>query len=224
MFAMSSQIDRTLVLIEAGAFLLDMSQEPEVPEELRRQAQKIAERFPSLKEVLRASSSEFGYLQLGPVGALDELKAPNFSGYLTEEKQNAWSELKQKLALSVEEKARLSQDFLTSVEMQRALRIDEAALHQRVELKWFLGVPGTDGLLGYPRFQLPNGRPIDAVAEIFSLFERHADGWDDPWLIVAWFHRSNERLKNRTPAEMLAIDAEEAIDAAAADLLLTRLE
>lgn len=221
---MSSLIDRTLVLIEAGALLSNVSQEPELPEELRRQAQRIAERFPTLEELLRASSPEIGCLRLGSVGGLDELEPPNPSDYLTEAKQTGWPELKRKLALSTDDKEVLSQDFLTSVDMQRALRIDEAALRQRVELKWFLAVPSRSGEPTYPRFQLLNNKPIDAVAEIFSLFERHADGWDDPWLIVAWFYRSNGLLDHRTPAEMLSVNAEAAIDAAAADLLVARLE
>lgn len=221
---MPTPSEHTCALIEAGSFLLYVSQEPEFPEDVRRQAQRIVNRLPSLERILEASGSASGSLKLARVTMINDRSSEMTSQYLTDQKQVAWEGLKKSLHLSTDEKTQLSGDFLTRFEMQQVTGKDEEKLKQTTDLKWFLAVPSTNGSLLYPRFQLQGSAPIDSVAEVFSLFERHADGWDDPWLIVAWFYRINPRLDGRTPIAALKDDLEAVVDAAAADLAVERLE
>lgn len=216
--------ENTRVLLEAGSFLLGISQEPELPEGIRRTAQAISNRFPTAEEIFEDPSC---YLNSGQLSASAILAASGFEpdpGLLTERKKTSWLHLKKSLHLTDREKENLSKHFLSSRQMQEIIGINEDNLRHKTELRWFLSVPNKSNCEEYPDFQLLNSRPVDAVAEIFSLFDRYADGWDDPWIIVSWFYRPNTLLLGKTPADVLASDAEAVANAAAEDLSLERLE
>lgn len=216
--------ENTLALIKAGAFLLEVSQEPEFPIEYRRRAQGIVDQFPSVEQIRRASK-EAGALPLEGVNqlALDAYQAEPLT-LLTDAAKSSWQDLRKALQLSGDEKTKLGEDFLSHREMQALVGLDEGTLSHRSGLRWFLAVPALGEELMFPRFQIFNGKPIDAACEVFSLFDRYANGWDDPWLIVAWFYRANSRLKGKSPVEILITNGETVVQAAAADLAVDRLE